>query len=114
MQKVTLTQTERQVDRREGMTEVTETYRVRAELAQGLQKLAEGEMVNGDTGYGICEVEKVGRYWYATWAMETYEEYGLDPEGYEFEEQMAGHILWDLSTVLGNNDIEINWRGLSS
>jgi hypothetical protein len=96
-----------------GQVEIVEAYWVRKDLAAGLKRLAGGEKVNGDTTYGVHNVRKEGRWWYADWALEVYAE--DDPNSHEFSEKMAGHIRWDLSTILNMPDwhFDVNWRGLN-
>jgi len=115
--KVTITQTNREVDYSRqahsgAIAEVVETYRVNQALARKFAVLADGGEVNGDTSYGVFNVYKEGKSWFAQWALETYEE---DPESIQFDELMSGHIRWDIGTALGlaEDSFCVNWRGIA-
>ena len=115
MKKITLTRVNREIVRYGAGKEVVETFRVRKDLAAKLALLADGGMVNGDTSYGVHNVRKNGRYWYADWSLEIIEgaEDQGDPDSAMFDEMLVNHIALDISTVI-DRIIEcdaINWRG---
>ena len=83
-----------------------EVYAVSAKMAKGLAILAEGEDLNGDSKYAVCEVYQENGRWMAEFVIEA--EFMAEEWG---EESFAGMIQADVTNALGiDPNTNINWR----